>query len=317
MSVSADILRLDDRVQVGVRVTGLSRAAAQQQIRRIESHGYDSLWVTDHLAFHVPVTDPMALLAFAAGVTERITLGTSVYLLPLRSALATAKQAASVDMLSGGRLVLGVGVGGEYPPEFEAAGVEVSSRGSRTDEAIPLLRRLWSEKRVAHEGRHARFGPLTVAPGPARPGGPPIWVGGRSAAAMRRAGRLGDGYISHMATPEHYAANLGRIAEAARAAGRAPTRFGTAAYFFTWIDDSEEQAAAAAAAELERIYAQPFGDAVRRYCLLGPPDAVRARMQQYVDAGVRHFVIGPLVDEAAVTERMAAEVRPGLSLPTR
>lgn len=305
-------LRLEDRVQVGVRVTGLSRASALEEIRRIESSGYDSLWVTDHLAFHVPVTDALALLAFAASITERVTLGTSVYLLPLRSAIATAKQAASVDMLSQGRLVLGVGVGGEYAPEFEAAGVPVSTRGARTDETIPLLRRLWTEKRVEHAGRFARFGPLQVAPRPVQRAGPPIWVGGRSPAAMRRAGRLGDGYLSHMATPEHYAANLEAIAAAARDAGRPRVDFATAAFFFTWIDDSEEKAARAASAELERIYARPFGEAVRRYCLLGPPDAVRARMQEYIDAGVRHFVIAPMVDHALVTERMASDVRPGL-----
>ena len=303
-------LTLDDGVRYGIRVNGLSRASALDEIRRTEACGYDSLWVTDHLAFHVPITDAMGLLAFAAGVTERIMLGSAVYLLPLRPTIATAKATASIDMLSGGRLTLGIGVGGEYPPEWEAAGVDRHTRGARTDEAIPLLRRLWSEKGVAHEGRHERFSELSVAPQPVRAGGPPIWVGGRSDAAMRRAGRLGDGYISHMATPEHYARNLERIAEAAHEAGRAPLPFSTAAYFFTWIGDDEEEAAAACAEELGRVYAMPFDGLVRKYCLVGTPDSIRARLQQYVDAGLRHAIIAPLRDEAATIERFADEVRP-------
>ena len=305
-----EALVLDDRVRFGVRVNGLSRTSALDEIRQAEALAYDSLWVTDHLAFHVPVTDAMGLLAFAAGVTERIMLGTAVYLLPLRPTIATAKAAASVDMLSGGRLTLGVGVGGEYAPEWEAAGVDRRTRGARADEAIPLLRRLWSEKRVGHEGQHERFPELSVAPGPARDGGPPVWVGGRSDAAMRRAGRLGDGYISHMATPEHYARNLERIADAASEAGRAPLPFSTSAYFFTWIGDDDEQAAAACADELSRVYAMPFEGRVRKYCLVGTPDTIRVRLQQYVDAGLRHPIIAPLRDEAATIERFADEVRP-------
>lgn len=314
---TSDALVLDDTVRCGVTLAGLSRASALAEARRVESLGFDSLWVTDHLAFHLPIADALTLLGFAAAVTERVTLGTSIYLLPLRPAAVTAKQAASVDLLSGGRLVLGVGVGGEYPPEFEAAGVPLRERGSRLEEAIPLLRRLWSERDVVHRGAHARFGPITVTPGPLQPGGPPIWVGGRAAIAMDRAGRLGDGYISHMVTPEHYAANLARIAAAARAAGRAPRRFATAAFLFTWIDATEELAAQRAAAELERLYAQPFESAVRRYCLLGPPEACRRQMQRYVDSGVRHFVIAPLLDAALVAERLAGELGPGFRVVPR
>jgi len=306
-------LVLDEEVRFGVRLNALTRAAALPEIRAAEVLGFDSLWVTDHLAFHVPLVDAMALLSFAAAVTERVTLGTSIYLLPLRSTLATAKQAASVDVLSEGRLVLGVGIGGEYPPEFAAAGVEVETRGARADETIPLLRRLWTEDDVAHDGRFERFPSLTLSPKPARLGGPPIWVGGRSPAAMRRAGRLGDGYISHMATPEHIGANLERIDAAAGEAGRGRVPFSVAGYFFTWIDDTVDAAAEGAAEHLERVYAMPFGENVRRYCLLGPPDAVRARLQAYVDAGLRHVIVAPLAREAEMIERFAREVRPGLT----
>jgi alkanesulfonate monooxygenase SsuD/methylene tetrahydromethanopterin reductase-like flavin-dependent oxidoreductase (luciferase family) len=153
------ILDIDDTLRFGVTLAGLTRTSTLEQARRAERLGFDALWVTDHLAFHIPVTDALTLLAFAAA-TDRITPGTSILLLPLHAAAVAAKRAASVDMLSGGRLVLGVGVGGEYPAEFEAAGVAISQRGARCDEAIPLMRRRWSKDRVSHHGRFAR-GSLT------------------------------------------------------------------------------------------------------------------------------------------------------------
>lgn len=176
-----------------------------------------------------------------------------------------AKAAAAIDRLSGGRLVLGVGVGGEYPPEFEASGVAVGERGARTDEAIPLLRRLWREERVAHAGRFYRFGPVALAPRPTRADGPPIWIGGRAPAAMRRAGRLGDGYVSTMMSPERYRANLELIASEAQPAGRATRPFATAALLFTALDASYEAALDRAAALLGRLYARPVREAAAKY----------------------------------------------------
>ena len=162
----SDVLRIENQIRCGIVLSGADRAAARSQAQRAESLGFDSLWVGDHIAFHVPIPDSLAMLAFAAGVTERITLGTSVYLLPLRHPTLIAKTTATVDLLSGGRLVLGVGVGGEFPPEFEAVGVPVAERGARADEAIGVVRRLWTEDGVAHAGKHFQFGAVTVAPKP-------------------------------------------------------------------------------------------------------------------------------------------------------
>jgi len=314
----SELLRIDDTVRCGLVLAAQEGDAAKRQARRIEALGFDSLWVGDHVAFHVPIAESLTALAFAAGATERIALGTAVYLLALRHPTHAAKISATLDRLSGGRLVLGVGLGGEFPPEWEAVGVPVAERASRVAEGIPLVRRLWSEDRVAHEGRHFRFGPVTLAPKPAaqradgRPGPPPIWIGGRAPAAMRRIGRLGDGYISHMCAPESYRENLATIAGSAAQAGRGPLDFGAAAFLFTFLEERFEDAHEKAAKLLGMIYARDFREAAKKYCLLGRPEDCLEQMRAFARAGCRHFILAPLSDPEAFAERVAADILPAV-----
>jgi probable F420-dependent oxidoreductase len=303
---------MSEKVGCGLMLAGGSREATLAQARLAESFGFDSLWVGDHVAFHVPMLDSLSLLAFLAAATSRVTLGTCVYLLPLRHPTHVAKQTATVDVLSGGRMVLGVGVGGEYPPEFDASGVSVRERGARADEAIPLLRRLWSENDVRHEGTHFRFGPVSLDPKPVQAGGPAVWVGGRSPAAMRRAGRLGDGWVSTMTSPERFRENLARIAEHREAAGRNARPFVPAALLFTALGDAHEPALDRAAELLERLYRRPFREAAAKYCLLGRPADCLEQAACFVEAGARHIVLAPLGDPAGFAERAGRELVPGL-----
>lgn len=305
-----DVLRIDPAIRCGIVLSGGDREGARSQAQNAEALGFDSLWVGDHIAFHVPIPDSLAMLSFAAGVTERITLGTAVYLLPLRHPTLIAKTTATVDLLSGGRLVFGVGVGGEFPPEFAAVGVPVAERGARADEAIGVVRRLWTEDGVAHAGKHFAFGAVTVAPKPARV--PPIWVGGRAPAAMRRAGRLGDGYISHMCDTDRYRENLVLIAQAARDAGRQEVAFTPASFLFTFLEDSYEVAEKKAAALLGMIYRRDFSEAAKRYCLLGRPEDCLEQLRAFARAGSRHFIFAPLSNPAAFAARAAAEILPEL-----
>ena len=313
-----DLLQLEPEVRCGIVLSAQEGDAAKRQARRAEALGFDSLWVGDHVAFHVPIAESLTTLAFAAGATERILLGTSVYLLALRHPTHAAKISATLDRLSGGRLVLGVGLGGEFPPEWDAVGVPVRERASRVEEGIAVVRRLWSEEQVVHEGRHFRFGPVTLAPKPAaqradgRPGPPPIWIGGRAPAAMRRIGRLGDGYVSHMCAPDTYRENLATIAAAAREAGRAPFAFGSAAFLFTFLEERFEDAHEKAARLLGTIYARDFRDAARKYCLLGRPEDCLEQMRAFARAGCRHFVLAPLSDPEAFAERAAKEMLPAV-----
>jgi probable F420-dependent oxidoreductase len=303
-------LQLNDDVRCGVVATGGSREAALRAARDAEALGYDSIWAGDHISFHIPILESLTLLSFLAAATERITLGTAVYLMPLRPPALIAKITSTLDVLSGGRLTLGIGVGGEFPPEFEASGVPVAQRGSRTDEAIEVVRRLWTEDRVEHHGRHFEFGPISIDPKPSV--SPPIWVGGRRPPAFRRAGRLGDGYISHMTAPDTYRANLEAIQNHAREADRAAQPFTTAAFLFTVLDDQYSAALDRATAMLEGMYRVPFREAAQKYCLLGRPQDCLEQMQRFVDSGVRHFVIAPLSNPAETIETIAREILPAI-----
>ena len=189
---------------------------------KVEQAGFDSFWLDDHIAFRGNFLESLAALAAAAARTERITLGSLVYLLPLRRPAIAAKAAATVDYLSGGgRFIFGVGVGGEEAREFEVCGVARGERGARTDEAIEVLRKLWSGEAVSHEGRFFRFTDARQSPAPLSPGGPPIWVGGRSEAAQRRAALLADGYAPYLFSPARYEKALACVRRLAAEAGRA------------------------------------------------------------------------------------------------
>ena len=306
-------LPLDAEVRVGFITSVSSASAARETAQKAEALGYDSLWVGDHVAFPVPILDPLLQLAQLAAFSERLTLGTGVYLLPLRHPVPVAKQVATLDLLCGGRLIFGVGVGGEFPNEYAACGVPHAERGARLSEAIPLLRKLWSGETVESHGRFFPLPPTQMLPRPQQPGGPPLWGGGHSEAALERLGRLGDGWISYVVTPERYVQGLERIACEAGRAGRSPLRFGSGHLLFTCIDDSFERAWDHATQHLSRRYASDFRAAAKRYAALGRPEDVAERVDAFLRAGVRHVVVdlvGPLAERDAQLERFAREVRP-------
>jgi len=204
--------------------------------------GFDSIWLPEHLvlpiamagsphagAEHPPVPpttqlfDPASLLSFVAARTTTIRLGTYVYLLGLRHPFVTARAFGTLDLLSGGRAVIGAGAGW-LRSEWEALGLDPSTRGGRLDEAIEVCRRLWTEETVAHDGRYFPFAEVAFEPKPMqRP--IPILIGGESAVALRRAGRLGDGWIGMGATPDGAAASVAAIRSHREEAGRSERPF--------------------------------------------------------------------------------------------
>jgi probable F420-dependent oxidoreductase len=267
----------------------------RELVELVDRCGFDSLWVGDHISFPVAVLDPLLQLAQAAVVSRRLVLGTSVYLLPLRHPVPVAKQVATLDHLTEGRLIFGVGVGGEFPREYEVCGVPLNERGARLSEAIPIMRKLWSGAPVSHAGgRYPAFDGVAMQPPSRQPGGPPIWCGGRSEGALRRTGRLGDGWLAYVVTPQMYGAAIEKIAVAA--AGRSITRFGTGHLLFTRLDRTYEKALEAATITLSQRYAMDFRRAAERYAALGPPDQVAERIRAFCAAGVRHVlldIVGP------------------------
>lgn len=182
----------------------------------LEHHGFDSLWLSERATG--PAPDPLVALAFVAGRTERLKLGTSVQVLPGRSPALLAKEWASLDQLSGGRALPAVGLGIADPAEQQAFGVERSARAAWFEEALPLLRRFWTEERVTHAGEHFRYDALGIRPHPTKP--LDVWLGGKAPVELRRVGRLGDGWLASFATPADCAAARVTIEDAAASVGR-------------------------------------------------------------------------------------------------
>ena len=187
-----------------------------ETVSHVDRLGFNSFWVGDHISMAIPFLDPFQQIAQASVVSRRLTFGTGVYLLPLRHPAPVAKQVATMDLLTEGRFIFGVGVGGEFPKEYEAAGVPINERGARLGESIEVLRKLWTGQPVSHDGRFFKFKDVKMEPAPRQPGGPPIWCGGRQDAALQRAGRIGDGWMSYAVTPEMYAKGMTVIEAAAR-----------------------------------------------------------------------------------------------------
>ncbi|MBV8613147.1 MAG: LLM class flavin-dependent oxidoreductase [Acetobacteraceae bacterium] len=320
-------LPLDTRLWLGVqtihRRTEPASAPWEPRINELVSlvelvdrSGYDSLWTGDHVSFAVPMLDPLLQLAQAGVVSRRLLLGTAVYLLPLRHPAPVAKQVATLDHLTEGRLIFGVGVGGEFPQEYAVCGVPMAERGARLGEGVRLLREFWTGSPVTHTGRfYGGFQDVALQPPSRQPGGPPVWFGGRSKPALRRAGRLGDGYLSYVVTPEMFADALATIEQAASEAGRDLRSFGTGHLLFTRLDASFEAALDAAAAALSVRYAMDFRRPAQRYCALGSPAQVAERVRAFHAAGARHVVldfVGPYEERDQQIARFAGEVMPML-----
>jgi probable F420-dependent oxidoreductase len=282
----------------------------------IERLGFDVLWFRDHVLWHSPVLDPFTALGGLAARTSRIRLGPGVLLLPLRSPLLVAKAVASLDFISAGRAVLGVGVGGEFPKEYEACGVPVGERGRRADEGIEALRALWTTSPASYKGHFFQFEDVAMAPRPVQSPHPPIWVGGRSDAALTRAGRLGDGWLAYFVTPERFGEGLEKIGRHLEAREEAPPTFGAGLVLYISIAPTREEAARVATRYLTEEYRQPFDHLVQKYCALGPVPDCLATLRRFVEAGARHLTLIPTAPPALCMEglrQIAAEILPAFS----
>jgi probable F420-dependent oxidoreductase len=300
------------RVRVALFV-GPDPGRAVDEARQAESLGFDGVACGEHLFFHGPVGNAFITLAAAAGATTRIRLISSLTLLPQYPAALAVKMATTLDRVSGGRFELGVGVGGEFPPEFTAAGIDPTERGARTDEALELARRLWAGGPVSFDGRFTRVPGLELQPGPVQAGGPPVWIGGRSAAAVRRAGRYADVWLPYMYTPDQLARSLAGVREEAERAGRDPA--GIRGAVLCWGAVGEDGAAARQAAidGVSEVYQQDFTALADRYLLSGRPEDALARALEYRDAGADWLVFAPVAQvRSSVVPLFAREVLPRL-----
>jgi probable F420-dependent oxidoreductase len=298
-------------VEFGAAIPGSKGIAEYAQ--QAEAMGFDYLCSGEHMMFHGPVGNSLISLSIAAGATKKIKLMSTVVLLPLYRPMVVAKLTSVLDVASEGRYHMGIGIGGEFPKEFEACGVPVNQRGSRSNEALEVITKLWTEKNVTFEGRYSKFSGVTLAPHPVQKPHPPIWVAGRKEPAMQRAARYAQGWIPYMYTPEMLHDSLEKIAQFGKEAGRDMSAFRPGLFIFASVYPDREMAKEQAAKALGGTYAQDFSKIAGRYTLYGNPDDCRKRLKEYVDAGARTVLISWACRHEDIAQNMklvAEEIAP-------
>jgi alkanesulfonate monooxygenase SsuD/methylene tetrahydromethanopterin reductase-like flavin-dependent oxidoreductase (luciferase family) len=263
---------------------GSDLAAVVESARLAEAAGYDSVWVGDSLLAR-PRGEPVALLAAVAGATTHVRLGTAVLLPLLRHPVSLAHGLATLDRISGGRLVAGIGPGAELPgthAELAALGVPSDRRVGDMLSAIERCRRLWRNEEPG----------LELQPSPFRPGGPPIWLGGSGPRMLRLAGATFDGWLPFSPTPADYAAGLRVVQESAERAGREPDSVALAAYLTVAVADAAQEAARELDTYMRAYYGAPAEVMARaQACHAGTLESASEWFMAYRDAGARHLVV--------------------------
>ncbi|HYA28003.1 MAG TPA: TIGR03619 family F420-dependent LLM class oxidoreductase [Acidobacteriota bacterium] len=254
-----------------------------------ESLDVDSIWVSDRLVSTALTLEPVALLSFIAGRLRNMKLGTSTLVLPTRNPIVLAKELATLDFLAQGRLFPAIGLGGEESRDLQAVGINKKERAGRTDEMIMLMRRLWTEESVTFTGKYFSIEDVTIMPRPWQKKGPPIWIGGRSEAALRRTGRLGDGWLVSSVAPTEVEAGIKSIRRYAAQANREvpEDHYGVLIPFF--FATSSEKAGEIAGRTIRPRADMPTSE----FTAFGNADQVRAKVQAYIATGASKFVMRP------------------------
>jgi len=315
-------------VRVGIGLAGFPLASAAEYwswVDRCEDSPLDSLWQTDRLVSRTPHLEPMSVMAALAARTRRIKFGMNAVVIPFRDPLLLAKQCASIDFLSGGRLLPVFGVGADRAPEWRASGrIGPAARGRASNEALELMRRLWSEDRVDFEGEYFRFEDVSISPHPVqRP--LPCWIGGSSPAALRRTAQHGSGWLGGREGPDQVRSAIVGIQRELANSGRriAPDHYGATLPFRIGgigdrLGELDERLRSLLEARLRAgapaARSVDFDTAVRDQFAIGEPDLVIARLREFHVAGASKYVLLPLatdIDELLEqTRRLIDEVVP-------
>ena len=287
-------------VRFGISVGGFSgevpgRQSLIELARKAEALGFDSVQVGDHIQWHAPILEATALMATFAAVTERVRIASDVIILPLRDPVLIAKTIASLDVLSGGRVIFGVGVGGDHPSDFAAMRIPMKERGARANESLEIVKGLWANERFSYEGKHFNIRDVAIAPRPLQPS-IPIWVGGTSEMALRRAARYGDGWIAAFSSVGKFARLSSDLRALLQEAGRAVEGFTLGVYLFAHVDDDVARARAAAARHVDRVYRLDGAQIVERFGMVGSVASCVERALAYAEAGADYIVLGPATD---------------------
>ena len=260
---------------------------------RAEAAGFDSVWIGDSITAR-PRHEPLTLMAAIAARTKRVRLGTGVLLPALRNPVVLAHLIGTVDRISEGRVILGVGIAADTPQirkEFAACGVPFERRVGRFLETLEICRALWDRDGVSYQGKHFTFEGATVEPKPHRPGGPPIWIGGSGPTAFREAARF-DAWFPTGPSVEFFAEHFPRIQAAARASGRPPDAVGGAAYVTLALDPDKAAADQRLRSFLETYYSAPAAAMMARQATYaGPIEGCAEWLQRWIAAGARHLAL--------------------------
>ncbi|MPZ77770.1 MAG: LLM class flavin-dependent oxidoreductase [Deltaproteobacteria bacterium] len=279
-----------------------------------EALDLDSLWVSDRLVSSAFSLEPITFLSYIAGRLRRMKFGTSTLVLSTRNPVILGKELATLDFISQGRFFPAVGLGSDDAKDFAAVGVNRKERAQRSDEAIVLMRRLWTEENVSFQGKFFSLQDVTITPRPWQRGGPPIWIGGRSEPALRRTGRLGDGWLVSGVSTAEVADGIKAIRGFAAEAGRVvPEDHYGVLLPFHFARSAVEAYEAGKKSLRQRPELSPF-----EFTAFGTPEQVRQRIQQYIAAGATKFVMrpcGPFEKWREQTEILAREVIEPLQTP--
>jgi alkanesulfonate monooxygenase SsuD/methylene tetrahydromethanopterin reductase-like flavin-dependent oxidoreductase (luciferase family) len=282
-------------------------AALAAHVARAEQLGIDHLCVGDHVSFRGGRGfDGLVQATALALLSARLPVHITVYLLPLRHPVGVSRQVATLEQLAPGRLVFGVGIGGEDRHEVEICGVDPATRGRRMDECLTVLRALLAGGPVDFEGEFFRLRAARILPVPAR--AVPIVVGGRSRAALRRAARAGEGWLGLFVTPERFAAARAEVESSAAAAGRTPVDWQHGLQVWCGFGRSREAARERLAPALEGFYELPF-ERFARYAPAGTPADVAAALAPYAAAGCRNLNVIPVAGDSDEALEAVVELR--------
>lgn len=277
--------------------------------KKCDELGIHSMWVIDRIAYDN--LEPLTVLAACASATTRVRLGTSVLLAALRHPTLLAKTVATLDFLSNGRITLGIGFGSREN-DFTAVEVPFAHRGSRAEEALALMKRLWTGEGVSHKGRFYKVDGMPFGPKPIQSPHPPIWMGGGAESVLRRVGRLADGYICGSNAVRDFGAVWEKISAYAHQAGRDPARIEKAGLTFMAIDDNKAKAIEACSNYLIRYYGRVRMD-VEKYMLVGPAGACAERINEIYEKGLETLIIGLAVPDLRqldlIVEKVLPEIR--------
>jgi probable F420-dependent oxidoreductase len=277
---------------------------------RAEALGYDSVWVQEQILGDSPMLEPITLLTFAAALTAKVRLGTSVILPITRNPIHLAKALSSLDQLSRGRVTLGVGMGGPHVPEA-AFGIAKENRSRRFVEVLQVTKALWTQPRATFAGEFWKFENIAMEPKPLQQPHPPIWFGARDEIALRRTVRHGDGWMgAGSSTPADFVKQSTMLRRLLEEAKRDPAKFPISKRVYLALDDNRERAER----RLREWFAARYknADMAPRVSIWGGVAEVVDKLSELVSAGAQHFLLNPVFDDLEHLEKLASEIMPRL-----